>query len=141
MHSAYVWVNGHFQLQFLPGGSVPNSSSRFTEFAAGKMIVSKEADEAVVTQRFTEEVDFKNPADAIGKTIEFLAAPKEAANAKSAEEEPPSFFGLPLGQDAAPEAGSGAVVAKTFRIAGVLNSAIKEGAGHGGVRGLLPVPD
>jgi ABC-type lipoprotein release transport system permease subunit len=141
MLSAYVRVNGHSQVQFITGASVPNASSRFTEFAAGKMIGSKDADEAVVTQKFVEDVGFQKPADAIGKTIEFLAAPKESANAKSAEEEPPSFFGLPLGQDAAPEAGSSAVVAKTFRIAGVLNSEIKDGAGQGGLRGLLPGAD
>src|SRR5438876_12414758 len=67
MLSAYVRVNGHSQVQFITGASVPNASSRFTEFAAGKMIVSKDADEAVVTQRFIEDFGFQKPADAIGK--------------------------------------------------------------------------
>ena len=58
MLSAYVRVNGHSQVQFITGASVPNASSRFTEFAAGKMIVSKDADEAVVTQRFVEDFGF-----------------------------------------------------------------------------------
>jgi ABC-type lipoprotein release transport system permease subunit len=140
MLSAYVRVNGHSQVQFITGASVPNASSRFNEFTAGQMISSKDVDEAVVTERFTEEFGFQKPADAIGKTIEFLAAPKESANGKKAEEETPSFFGLPLGEDAS-EAGNGAVVAKAFRIAGVLNSEIKEGAGQGGLRGLLPGAD
>src|SRR5260370_16114554 len=107
MLSAYVRVNGHSQVQFITGASVPNSSSRFTEFAAGKMIASKDADEAVVTQRFTEDFGFKDSADAIGKTIEFLATPKETANARTVQEEPPSFFSLPLRQNDAPETRSG----------------------------------
>jgi len=141
MLSAYVRVNGHSQVQFITGASVPNASSRFKEFTAGQMISTKDADECVVTDRFTEEFGFKKPADAIGKTIELLAAPKEQGKAKAAEEEPPNFFGLPLGQDASPEAGSDAVVAKTFRIVGVPNTEIKDGAGQGGLRGLLPGAD
>jgi len=137
----YVRANGQSQVQFITGASVPNASSRFKEFKAGQMINLPEADEAVVTERFTEEFGFQKPADAVGKTIEFLTAPKESAKPKGAEEEPPSFFGLPLGGEAAPEAGSGAVVARTFRIAGVLNTEIKEGAGQGGLRGLLPGAD
>src|SRR5216684_1645352 len=61
MLSAYVRVNGHSQVQFITGASVPNASSRFKEFTAGQMISTKDADEAVVTQRFAEEFDFKNP--------------------------------------------------------------------------------
>ena len=141
MLSAYVRVNGHSQIQFITGASVPNASSRFKEFTAGQMIATKDADEAVVTERFTEEFGFQKPADAVGKTIEFLSSSKDSARAKNSEEEPPSFFGLPLGEDAASESDNGAVVAKTFRIAGVLNSEIKEGAGQGGLRGLLPGAD
>src|SRR5258708_64994 len=79
MLSAYVRVNGHSQVQFITGASVPNSSSRFTEFAAGKMIASKDADEAVVTQRFTEEFGFKDLADAIANPIAFLPPPTHTA--------------------------------------------------------------
>jgi ABC-type antimicrobial peptide transport system permease subunit len=141
MINTYVRVNGHSQIQFITGASVPNASSRFKEFTAGQMISSRDAAEAVVTERFTEEFAFQKPADAIGKTIEFLAAPKESANTRKSEDEAPNFFGLPLGEDAAPEAGNGAVVAKTFRIVGVLNSEVKDGAGQGGLRGLLPGAD
>src|SRR6185295_18359775 len=54
------------------------------------------------------------------------------------EEEPPGFFGLPLEDDSSTGDGSGELVAKTFRIVGVINTEIKEGAGQGGLRGLLP---
>src|SRR6266542_2638053 len=127
MLTTYVRANGRSQVQFITGASVPNASSRFKEFKAGRMINSPDADEAVVTERFVENFGFQKPDDAVGKTIQFLTAPKESA--KSKEEE------------AAPEAGSGAVVTKTFRIAGVLNTEIKEGAGQGGLRGLLPGAD
>ncbi|HAF23716.1 MAG TPA: hypothetical protein DCK93_12555, partial [Blastocatellia bacterium] len=72
-----------------------------------------------------------------GKTIEFLA-PQQKSQKQTAEEEPPSFFGLPLEPDTSTEADSGALVAKTFRIVGVWNSEVKEGAGQGGLRGLFP---
>jgi ABC-type lipoprotein release transport system permease subunit len=139
--AVYVRVNGHSQMVFITGASAPNASSRFKEFTAGQMLSSPNADEAVVTGKFTEDFGFPKAADAMGKTIEFLEAPKESGKAKAAEEEPPSFFGLPLGQDASPEAGSNAIVAKSFRIVGVLNNEIKDGAGQGGLRGLLPGSD
>jgi len=138
--ATYIRTNGQSQVQFITGASVPNSSSRFSEFKAGQMISSPAADEAVVTERFTEEFGFKNPADAVGKTIEFLSAPKDARQQKKEEEEPASFFGLPL-EETAPGGGTGAVVAKTFRIAGVLDSKVKDSAGQGGLRGLLPGAD
>ena len=136
----YVRANGRSQMEFITGASVPNASSRFKELTAGRMIGSPDADEAVVTEKFAEDFGFQKPEDAIGKAIEFLAAPKESAKSKTAEEEPPSFFGLPLERDAG-EGGNGALVVKTFRIAGVLNTQIKEGAGQGGLRGLLPGAD
>lgn len=137
----YVRVNGHSQIESIGGASVPNASSRFKDFKAGQMISSPDADEAVVKDTFARDFGFDKPEDAIGKTIEFLAAPKESEKTppkeKAAEEEPPGFFGLPLDQDS-PTDGSGELVAKTFRIVGVVNTEIKEGAGQGGMRGLLP---
>jgi ABC-type antimicrobial peptide transport system permease subunit len=138
----YVRVNGHSQIESIGGASVPNASSRFKDFKAGQMISSADADEAVVKDTFTRDFGFDKPEDAIGKTIEFLAAPKESEKPppkqKEAEEEPPGFFGLPLDQDSATDNGSGELVAKTFRIVGVVNTEIKEGAGQGGMRGLIP---
>jgi ABC-type antimicrobial peptide transport system permease subunit len=44
---------------------------------------------------------------------------------------------LPL-EDSESETRNGQLVVKTFRIVGVLNPEVKEGAGQGGVRGLFP---
>jgi ABC-type antimicrobial peptide transport system permease subunit len=115
---------------------VPNASSRFEKFLAGHMITSPDADEVVIKETFARDFGFEKPAEAIGKTIEFLAAPKESSQQKG-EEAPASFFGLPLEEEAT-EAGSGGLVAKSFRIVGVLNAEVKDGAGQGGLRGLFP---
>jgi ABC-type antimicrobial peptide transport system permease subunit len=138
MTATYVRVNGHSQIESIGGASVPNSSSRFEKFIAGHMISSPDADEAVVKETFARDFGFEKPEDAIGKTIEFLAAPKESPAQNKTEEELPGFFGLPLEDDASTEAGNGGLVAKTFRIVGVLNPEVKEGAGQGGLRGLFP---
>ena len=138
----YVRTNGHSQVESIGGASVPNAGSRFKEFIAGQMIGAANADEAVVNDTFARDFGFEKPADAIGKTIEFLAAPneaaKDAAKQNDAETGPPTFFGLPLEEDISSDAESDALVAKKFRIVGVLNSQVKEGAGQGGVRGLFP---
>jgi len=139
----YVRANGHSQIESIGGASVPNASSRFKEFKAGQMIGSPDADEAVVKDTFARDFGFEKPEDAIGKTIEFLAAPsgdtaKEKSNSKDQEEDTPGFFGLPLDQAPAADNGSGELAAKSFRIVGVINTEIKEGAGQGGLRGLLP---
>jgi hypothetical protein len=138
----FVRTNGHSQIESIGGASVPNASSRFKEFTAGQMVSSATADEAVVNEQFTESFGFEKPADAIGKTVEFLAAPNEPANTSAGKEqeeaEPPSFFGLPLEEDPSADGNSRELVAKTFRIVGVLNTEVKEGAGQGGLRGLFP---
>jgi ABC-type antimicrobial peptide transport system permease subunit len=138
----FVRANGHSQIESIAGASVPNASSRFKEFVAGRMIATPDADEAVVNDTFVRDFGFAKPEDAIGQTLEFLTAPKEgakdSAEPEPAEDEMPSFFGLPLDDDSPPAARRDALVGKTFRIVGVLNHQVKEGAGQGGVRGLLP---
>jgi ABC-type antimicrobial peptide transport system permease subunit len=137
----YVRTNGHSQIESIGGASVPNASSRFKEFIAGQMISSPNADEAVVNDTFTRDFGFEKPADAIGKTIELLAAPndsKDTGKQKDGETGTPTFFGLPLEEDISSDAQGDALVARKFRIVGVLNSQVKEGAGQGGVRGLFP---
>ena len=123
------------------GASVPNSSSRFTDFAAGQMISSATADEAVITEETSRTAGYASPAEAIGKTIEFLAPADDKAdsNAKAEDDEPASFFGLPLGEDESP-AKTGVVAAKTFRIAGVLKEPQQDGR-PGPSRGLMPTAD
>lgn len=138
---AFVRTNGHSQIESLGGASVPNESSRFKEFVAGQMLTSPTADEAVVTNTFARDFGYEKPADAIGKTIELLAAPKRGEKSPDAseteEEQPANFFGLPL--DDGPSADEGSrLVAKRFRIVGVLNPQVKDGAGQGGLRGLFP---
>ena len=137
----FVRTNGHSQIESIGGASVPNASARFKEFMAGRMISAPTADEAVVNEQFTDSFGFEKPEDAIGKTVEFLAAPNETANTSSSkqeETEPPSFFGLPLEDDSSPGGTSKELVARTFRIVGVLITEVKEGAGQGGLRGLFP---
>lgn len=138
----YTRANGHVRFEPAAGATVPNSAARFKSFLAGGMISSAAADEAVVSDTFTEDFGFAKPEDAIGQTIEFLAPPqpREKKESKEAETEdgPANFFGIPL--DAEDNAGSAAseLMARQFRIVGVLSNAVKEGPGQGGMMGLMP---
>ena len=76
------------------------------------MISSPNADEAVVSFEFLRNAGFAAPADAIGKTIEFLV-PAKGAEAEDNEEDQPSFFGLPLAGDETPQPKGGIEVART----------------------------
>jgi len=131
---AYVRSNGKVQSQFIGGANIPNASTRFQHFAAGKMISSPAADEAVVSERFVRVFGYDKPADAVGKTLDLLAPPDEKGKS---ETEAPNFFGIPL-DDPGLDESSEAVQSKTFRIVGVLSTEIKEGAGQGGLRGMMP---
>jgi hypothetical protein len=103
------------------------------------MISGPQANEVVVSERFTREFDYEKSADAVGQTLELLApsTEKQSAEAKT-EEDQPNFFGIPLDDQEPDESKTSGVAVKTFRIAGVLNTEIKEGAGQGGLRGLMP---
>jgi putative ABC transport system permease protein len=131
---AYVRSNGKVRSQFIGGANIPNASTRFQRFAAGKMISSPTAAEAVVSERFLRDFGYEKPADAVGKTLDLLAPPEEK---DKSEQETPNFFGIPL-DDPGFDESSEAVQSKTFRIAGVLSTEIKEGVGQGGLRGLMP---
>jgi putative ABC transport system permease protein len=133
--NSYVRTNGKVLSQFIGGAVIPNASSRFQSFSAGKMISSPTADEAVVTDRFIREFGYEKPVDAIGKTVELLAAPDEDQKLQE-EEDRPNFFGIPLDDEGLDESSANLKV-HTFRIAGVLTE-IKEGVGQGGLRGLMP---
>jgi len=142
----YVRSNGKLLSQFVGGANIPNSASRFQHFAAGKMISSPTADEAVVSERFIRDYGFEKAADAVGKTIELLAPPSDKSSEKTSdktaekqsdeEEESPNFFGIPL-DDAGIDESAPDVETRKFRIAGVLSTE-KEGAGQGGMRGMMP---
>jgi len=135
--SAYVRSNGKLLTQYVGGANIPNASTRFQQFGAGNMISSPTANEAVVTERFTRDFGFEKPADAVGKTLELLAPPGDKKESKDEEEETPNFFGIPI-DDGGLDESSADLETKTFRIAGVLSTEIKEGAGQGGLRGLMP---
>jgi ABC-type antimicrobial peptide transport system permease subunit len=133
--------NGRVFGHDVAGASVPNASSRFTQFAAGQMISSPDGDETVISEETTRTAGYASPADAIGKTLEFLVPPandKEKQEASEADEGP-SFFGIPLGGEDTPPKGS-VVVARTFRIVGVLAEPKQDGR-PGPSRGLMPSAD
>ena len=132
----FIRSNGKLLSQYVGGANIPNASTRFQHFAAGKMISSPTADEAVVSERFVRDYGYQSPADAIGKTIELLSAPSEKKSGES-EDDSPNFFGIPI-DDPGLDESSPDVDTKTFRIAGVLTTEIREGAGQGGLRGMMP---
>ncbi|HEU4766370.1 MAG TPA: FtsX-like permease family protein [Pyrinomonadaceae bacterium] len=129
---AFVRTNEKVLTQTVGGTNVPNASSRFQQFAAGRMISSPNVDEAVVSERFIRDFGFEKPADAVGKTLELLAPPSDK---EGEEEETPNFFGIPLDDPGLDE--STAVEVRKFTIVGVLGE-LKEGAGQGGLRGMMP---
>ena len=134
----YVRANGKLLSQFVGGANIPNAASRFQHFAAGKMISSPTADEAVVSERFLRDYGFDKPADAVGKTIELLAPRSDNSKKQDEnEDDSPNFFGIPLDEGGIDESAPD-VETRTFRIAGVLSTEIKEGAGQGGMRGMMP---
>ncbi len=153
--TTFVRANGRVIPLSVNGVSVPNASSRFKNFVAGQMISRADADEVVIDDVSAETLGFKQPGDAVGQTIEFLApaselngsetkGTKKNDEAESDEEGGLNFFGIPLddegGSDTSKENAGGLnqVVAHTFRISGVLNSKPnKEGAGQGGRIGLM----
>jgi ABC-type lipoprotein release transport system permease subunit len=132
----YVRSNGKLLSQFVGGANIPNASTRFQHFAAGKMISSPAVPEAVVSERFVKDFGYESPADAIGKTLELLAPPSDKKNSTE-EEETPNFFGIPLDEPGLDES-SPDLESRTFRIAGVLSTEIREGAAQGGLRGMMP---
>ncbi len=136
---SYVRANGKLLTQTIGGANIPNAATRFQTFAAGKMISSPSAEEAVVSERFIRDFGYAKPADAIGQTIELLGPRSDIKQEKDEpdEEETPNFFGIPL-DDPGLDESSADLEVKKFRIAGVLSTEIKEGAGQGGLRGMMP---
>jgi putative ABC transport system permease protein len=115
--SAYARTDGRTQMVSLGGALASDPSSRFHEFAAGRMFDGASADEAVVNANFMRGFGYRRPTDAIGKTLELLDAPASET-----------------GERAQPD---DLIVARSYRIVGVL----KEEEGGNRFRGMLPVPD
>ena len=134
--STFMRANRHVQTQVVAGATVPNESSRFQKLVAGRMIGAPGADEAVVNEQWTRDFGFGSPADAVGQSIEFLAPPKKESKDKVDQEgeSDPNFFGIPLDEDA-DEAPTDSLVARSFRIVGVLSKETKgSSSGGGGLR-------
>ncbi len=126
--TAFVRSNGRVLPLSVAGVSVPTLSSRFKDFAAGKMLSQPDGDVAVVGEVFIESFGFQKPEDAVGQTIEFLTTPDKkdngSPNARAAGDEEQSglsFFGIPL-EDENSGAGDNTVVARTFHISGILKA-------------------
>lgn len=139
---AFVRSNGKLLTQTVGGANIPNASTRFQQFAAGQMITSPDAAEAVVSERFIRNFGYAKPADAIGKTVELLAAPDEDKqnNEEEEQEEIPNFFGIPLDDPGLDESNTGLEV-QTFRITGVISAEVRGGIGPGGLRGMMTNAD
>ncbi len=161
--STYVRANKRTLLRQVGGALVPNGATRFKTYLAGRMISSPEADEVVVDESFLRGFGFAKAADAVGQTLELIAPNGGAraeekneagektdanagdeANAKNdvgpEENEPLSFFGLPLEEETAGDDPENALAARTFRIVGVLKTELEGGPQNGRqFRGLMPV--
>ncbi|HEX5709140.1 MAG TPA: FtsX-like permease family protein [Pyrinomonadaceae bacterium] len=164
--TAYVRANGRTRRETIGGARVPNAASRFKNFSAGAMISAPEAEEVVVDSEFLKEFGFESPEAAVGQTVELLAPPegdtddggkepdaKKQEQASEAEDgEPVTFFGIPLEEGGAGEVGTDEeanneeastanLVARPFRIAGVLKDEIAANDEPGGgrrFRGMMP---
>ncbi|MGI9068808.1 MAG: ABC transporter permease [Pyrinomonadaceae bacterium] len=142
--TTFVRANGRVLPLGVNGVSIPNASSRFKNFLAGQMISRPEADEVVIDEVSAETFGFEKPSHAVGQTIEFLAPANEKRNSSDGEKQTETtkneggmnFFGIPLEEDSE-SAATNSLVARTFRISGVLDSKPKEGAGQGGRIGLM----
>src|ERR1044071_2280174 len=92
--NVFVRSNNKLRSANVGGANIPNAATRFQHFAAGNMISSPTAGEAVVSERFIRDFGYANPAEAVGKTFELLAPPEEKGEEKE-EEDAPNFFGIP----------------------------------------------
>ena len=135
-------VNGRVKTLTVGGALVPNPATRFKEFAAGGMVASPDAADAVVDEDFVKNFGFADPNAAIGQTIDFLAPPDE-----NSEEGQPNIMGMPVPDEGADEeeaqpdgkpakAPADELVARSFRIVGVLKTLDAQGQRR--FRGLMP---
>ena len=149
---AYVRANKRVQTRSVGGAGVPAVSTRFKTFAAGRMIESPDADEAVVDDSFLKAFGYEKPEDAVGQTLEVLT--DERAGEKTGEgggggdaagagqDEPMSFFGLPIdaGEDDEDGGDYSNLSARAFKIVGVLKSEVEGGSQDSRrFRGFLPI--
>jgi ABC-type antimicrobial peptide transport system permease subunit len=132
--NTFMRSNGRVLTQVVAGASIPNESSRFKEFAAGSMIGSADALDAVITEQCARDFGYANPSDALGKNLEFLAPPEKKKDGEESDSGA-SIFGIPLEDEEPAGTGEDALVARSFRIVGVMKEA--KGGQQGGIRGLM----
>jgi ABC-type antimicrobial peptide transport system permease subunit len=113
--STYVRSNGRSRIENIAGILVPNLASRFKEFNAGSMISPSNADQIIVTEDFLKDFGYASPADAVGKSVELLALPRESEYQGGT-----SLFGIPIEDEQEGDHSSEALVARRMQIAGVL---------------------
>ena len=132
----YMRANGRVQTQVVGGATVPNAAARFQEFAAGKMIGEPQALEAVVNEQWTRDFGYEKPADAVGQSVDFLSPSQKKKRDEDADDS--NFFGIPLEDEAEDDEkrAADALVARTFRIVGVMPKESKSGGSGGGFRGF-----
>jgi putative ABC transport system permease protein len=129
----YIRANGKAKSAVIGGAVVPNQATRFSNFSAGQMISTPDAEEAIVDSRFLKDFGYEKPEQAIGQKIELLAPPEKKS---VEEEETPNFFGIPLDEGEEAGAPTDALVARSFRIVGVLQDELS-GMGRR-FRGTMP---
>ncbi|MFN2455190.1 MAG: ABC transporter permease [Pyrinomonadaceae bacterium] len=138
----YLRSNNRVLTQAVGGAAIPNASARFKTFVAGEMLAAPNAVEAIVSEQWTRDFGYANPADAVGQTVDFLAPPATKRNDARAKDEDAteSFFGLPLEDDGTKDesAAAGSLVARSFRIVGVMGKETNNGSPGGGFRGFTP---
>ncbi len=120
---AFVRSNNRSLRQPFSGAMVPDPTARFKELAAGRMISSPDAEEAVVSPEFVRAFGYGRAADAVGQNLELLE---------------PAAGGRSDGQkNGGASAGVGAdevAAARTYRIVGVL----KGETGGDRFNGMMP---
>lgn len=138
MVQVYLRTNGNVRMQMVGGALVPNPATRFKEFAAGGMIADPESNDAVVDEDFVKNFGFADANAAIGQTIDFLAPRDEGS------EDQPNIMGMPIDGEGDRDTGNpndvlaraDDLVAKSFRIVGVLKTTDEQGQRR--FRGLMP---
>jgi ABC-type antimicrobial peptide transport system permease subunit len=137
---AYVRANERALPRTVGGALVPNPATRFKEFAAGGMISAPDAFEAVVDEDFVHDFGYAKASDAVGQTLSLLAPPTGKKDQQGEQDEDASrgFFGIPLEDETATDAPAGSMIARSFRIVGVLKDS---GSKAGRFRGLTIAAD